>query len=62
MNNVCSFQLQNLDTEKCEFHSIFRAYQRRPMNRGDGNVRRLTDMRDDDDENATWNGNSTQQM
>ncbi|XP_022286470.2 UBX domain-containing protein 4-like [Crassostrea virginica] len=38
------------------------AYQRRPMNRGDGNVRRLTDMRDDDDENATWNGNSTQQM
>lgn len=38
------------------------AYQRRPISRGDGNVRRLTDMRDDDDENATWNGNSTQQM
>ncbi|XP_061178225.1 UBX domain-containing protein 4-like [Saccostrea echinata] len=37
------------------------AYQRRPI-RADGNVRRLTDMRDDDDENATWNGNSTQQM
>lgn len=37
------------------------AYQRRPI-RSDGNVRRLTDMRDDDDENATWNGNSTQQM
>lgn len=38
------------------------AYQRRPISRGDGNVRRLADMRDDDDENATWNGNSTQQM
>lgn len=38
------------------------AYQRRPL-RTDGNVRRLTDMiDDDDDENATWNGNSTQQM
>lgn len=38
------------------------AYQRRPI-RTKGNVRRLTDMKDDDDdENATWNGNSTQQM
>ena len=36
-------------------------YQRRPI-RSEGNVRRLTDIRDDDDENATWNGNSTQQM
>lgn len=36
-------------------------YQRRPI-RSEGNVRRLTDVRDDDDENATWNGNSTQQM
>ncbi|XP_048781134.2 UBX domain-containing protein 4-like [Ostrea edulis] len=38
------------------------AYQRKPLNRTEGNVRRLTDMKDDDDENATWNGNSTQQM
>merc|ERR1712241_1561802 len=30
--------------------------------RQDGNVRRLPDMRDEDDENNTWNGNSTQQM
>jgi hypothetical protein len=31
--------------------------------RREGNVHRLTDRRDpDDDENNTWNGNSTQQM
>merc|ERR1719186_1011525 len=30
--------------------------------RQDGNVRRLPDTRDQDDENNTWNGNSTQQM
>merc|ERR1719186_225330 len=30
--------------------------------RQDGNVRRLPDTRDEDDENNTWNGNSTQQM
>ncbi|KAH1001263.1 hypothetical protein HUJ04_013497 [Dendroctonus ponderosae] len=33
----------------------------RPIKR-DGNIRRLADMKDDDDENNTWNGNSTQQM
>ncbi|XP_050307397.1 UBX domain-containing protein 4 isoform X2 [Anthonomus grandis grandis] len=27
-----------------------------------GNIRRLTDIRKDDDEDKTWNGNSTQQM
>ncbi|KAL3837070.1 hypothetical protein ACJMK2_022456 [Sinanodonta woodiana] len=27
-----------------------------------GNTHRLTDIKDDDDENATWNGNSTQQL
>lgn len=30
--------------------------------RQDGNIRRLNNPNDDDDENATWNGNSTQQM
>ncbi|KAK6182918.1 hypothetical protein SNE40_010493 [Patella caerulea] len=28
----------------------------------DGNIRRFRNAQDDDDENATWNGNSTQQM
>ncbi|KAK3612197.1 hypothetical protein CHS0354_016586 [Potamilus streckersoni] len=27
-----------------------------------GNMHRLSDVKDDDDENATWNGNSTQQL
>ncbi|KAK7480990.1 hypothetical protein BaRGS_00027805 [Batillaria attramentaria] len=30
--------------------------------RQDGNIRRLRNAQDDDDETATWNGNSTQQM
>merc|ERR1712080_479770 len=30
--------------------------------RQDGNVRRLGNPEDEDDENNTWNGNSTQQM
>lgn len=30
--------------------------------RQDGNIRRLRNADDEDDENATWNGNSTQQM
>ena len=30
--------------------------------RQDGNIRRFTADEDSDSENATWNGNSTQQM
>ena len=44
----------------------FSAYQRRtPAAAGirkDGNVARLGNMSDSDDENSTYNGNSTQQM
>lgn len=30
--------------------------------RRQGNIHRLTDKTDSDDDNNTWNGNSTQQM
>ena len=41
----------------------YRAYQRRtPTTRQEGNIRRMTDVRDDDDDMSTYNGNSTQQM
>jgi len=36
-----------------------RAHQRRT---GGGNTHRMTDLRDDDDDMSTYNGNSTQQM
>lgn len=40
------------------------AYQRRTGDpaRRDGNMRRMADMRDDDDDMSTYNGNSTQQL
>lgn len=40
------------------------AYQRRGGNTGrpEGNTRRLADLRDDDDDMSTYNGNSTQQL
>lgn len=39
------------------------AYQRRThVSRQDGNITRLTDVKDDDDDMSTYNGNSTQQM
>uniref|UniRef100_U5EPD3 UBX domain-containing protein 4 n=1 Tax=Corethrella appendiculata TaxID=1370023 RepID=U5EPD3_9DIPT len=37
------------------------AYQRRPFQTS-SNIHRLQDSKDSDDENNTWNGNSTQQM
>lgn len=42
------------DTEKGETKP-YRRY-------GSTNIHRLTDHKDSDDENATWNGNSTQQQ
>ncbi|XP_014785712.1 UBX domain-containing protein 4 [Octopus bimaculoides] len=40
------------------------AYKRRssPISRQEGNIHKFTSSQDDDDEQSTWNGNSTQQM
>lgn len=39
------------------------AYKRRsPISRQEGNIHKFTNNQDDDDDQSTWNGNSTQQM
>ncbi|CAI9719164.1 domain-containing 4 [Octopus vulgaris] len=40
------------------------AYKRRssPISRQEGNIHKFTSSQDDDDDQSTWNGNSTQQM
>lgn len=52
--------------EQWDFYVPSRNAFRRPAggnrSRQDGNIRRLRNSSDEEDENATWNGNSTQQM
>ena len=64
--NLTAFWSKSILSVKFMCLECFSAYQRRtPAAAGirkDGNVARLGNMSDSDDENSTYNGNSTQQM